>query len=384
MAKIDELLQELCPDGVEWKTLGEVSNLSRGKVYSKSYITNNAGSYPVYSSQTKNEGVLGNISTFDYDGEFLTWTTDGAYAGSVFHRNCKFSITNVCGLIKLTSDSISYRFLYYWLSIHAKEYVYEGMGNPKLMTNQMISVTIPLPPLPIQQHIVEVLDTFTDAISNLEEELALREKQFGFYRESILSFENESVDWTPISELGQIIRGNGLQKKDFVQEGVGCIHYGQIYTKFGLSTSYTLSFVDAKLADKLTKVDPGNLVIACTSENVDDLCKSVVWLGNTTIVTGGHACVLKHKENAKYIGYCFTSNSFQSQKKKFAYGTKVLDIKKDKLGEIKIPVPSLERQQEIVEILDTFEATIANIKEEISLRTKQYEYYREKLLSFGN
>ena len=395
-----EQLLSFDSEDVEWKTIKELFEIRNGYTPStknSSFWTD--GDIPwfrmedirkfgrVLSESTKyvtQEAIKGS-GLFDA-GSFImaTTATIGEHAFLTVDALANQQFTNM-KVQEIFKERCNTRYLYYYLfkvGEWCKTHVRKG-GFASVDMKGFKEIQIPVPSLSRQQEIVEVLDTFTDAISNLEEELTLREKQFEYYRESILSFENESVDWTPISELGQIIRGNGLQKKDFVQEGVGCIHYGQIYTKFGLATSYTLSFVDAKLADKLTKVDPGNLVIACTSENVDDLCKSVVWLGNTTIVTGGHACVLKHKENAKYIGYCFTSNSFQSQKKKFAYGTKVLDIKKDKLGEIKIPVPSLERQQEIVEILDTFEAMIANIKEEIALRTKQYEYYREKLLSFG-
>ena len=93
MSKIEELIQQLCSNGVEWKTVGELCNLSRGKVYSKQYLSQNEGEFPVYSSQTANNGELGKINSFDYDGEFLTWTTDGAYAGTIFHRKGKFSIT---------------------------------------------------------------------------------------------------------------------------------------------------------------------------------------------------------------------------------------------------------------------------------------------------
>lgn len=99
MTKLEELIAQLCPDEVEYKTVGKIANISRGKVMSKDYLKNNVGEYPVYSSQTENNGQLGVISTYMYDGDYLTWTTDGANAGTVFFRSGKFSITNVCGLI---------------------------------------------------------------------------------------------------------------------------------------------------------------------------------------------------------------------------------------------------------------------------------------------
>ena len=391
MAKIDELLQELCPDGVEWKTLGEVSNLSRGKVYSKSYITNNAGSYPVYSSQTKNEGVLGNISTFDYDGEFLTWTTDGAYAGSVFHRNCKFSITNVCGLIKLTSDSISYRFLYYWLSIHAKEYVYEGMGNPKLMTNQMISVTIPLPPLPIQQHIVEVLDTFTDAISNLEEELALREKQFGFYREQLLSFDDEAslggklfsdkVEYVKLKDICLNICSGGTpltSNKEYYSGSNPWLRTQEVDWNDVYDTELKIS--EDAIKNSSAKLIPANcLIVAMYGATAGKCC-----INRIPLTTNQACCNLQIDERKALVKYVFHWVCKEYHHIKAMGEGSQSNLNAQKVKSYPVPLPSISSQKEIVEILDTFESMIANIKEEIVLRTKQYEYYREKLLSFGN
>ena len=192
----------------------------------------------------------------------------------------------------------------------------------------------------------------------------------------------DGVPMVALGEIGSLIRGNGLQKKDFVDQGIGCIHYGQIYTRFGLFTDKTLAYVSESLANKLTQVESGNLVIACTSENVEDVCKCVAWLGDKTIVTGGHAVVFKHSQNPKYIAYCFTSEDFQTQKRKYAFGAKVIDIKIDKLASIQIPLPPLPIQQRIVEILDKFTSLVSSLDSEIALRQKQYEYYRNKLLSF--
>ena len=365
-----------------WKDLSEVAILKRGIVISKDYLRDNNGIYPVYSSQTVDGGIMGYINTFMFDGEFLTWTTDGANAGTIFHRKGKFNITNVCGLIEIKDVSIiKYRFLYFWLSYVSKQYVLEGMGNPKLMSNRMGLIKIPLPHIKVQEEIVKILDSFTNLIDALNEELSLRQKQFEYYREKLLTFDDTSL-LKSIKEIGTLYRGNGLQKKDFVEEGVGCIHYGQIYTKLGFSLSNPLTYVTEETAKPLTKVRKGDLVIACTSENVEDVCKSVVWEGEEEIVTGGHACVFRHNENPRYIGYFFQTYQFFMQKKQHVYGTKVIDIKTEKLGEILIPIPSLSIQQSIVEKLDAFESLISSLKEEIALRQKQYEYYREKLLTF--
>lgn len=194
----------------------------------------------------------------------------------------------------------------------------------------------------------------------------------------------DGVECVPLSSIGTIKRGNGLQKKDFVKTGIGCIHYGQIYTKFGLFTQKTLTYVDKELADHLLHIEKGDLVIACTSENVEDVCKAVAWLGDDSIVTGGHSCVLHHNQNPKYIAYFFQTESFQRQKRKYAYGTKVIDIKPDSIGKIEIPVPPLPVQEEIVRILDNFTELQAELQAELQKRLQQYSYYRDKLLSFNN
>ena len=174
---------------VEWKKLGEIATLIRGRVISKDYIRDFEGEYPVYSSQTANDGILGFINSYMFDGDYLTWTTDGAYAGTIFRRKGKFSITNVCGLIDITYRNIQQDFLYFWLSKTAKDYVLEGMGNPKLMSNVASTILIPIPSLSEQQRIVSILDTFEASIQNLEAQLEQRQKQYEYYRNKLLTFE---------------------------------------------------------------------------------------------------------------------------------------------------------------------------------------------------
>ena len=275
------------------------------------------------------------------------------------------------------------KYVYYFLKLN-QEKIYsfqKGAGIPHVHGSDIKNLLINIPDVTIQEEIVKILDSFTNLIDALNEELSLRQKQFEYYREKLLTFDDKSL-LKPINEIGTLFRGNGLQKKDFVDEGVGCIHYGQIYTRLGFSLSKPLTYVTKVTAKPLTKVRKGDLVIACTSENIEDVCKSVVWEGEEEIVTGGHACVLRHNENPRYIGYFFQTHQFFMQKKQYAYGAKVIDIKTEKLGEILIPIPSLSIQQSIVSKLDAFESLISSLKEEIALRQKQYEYYREKLLTF--
>lgn len=194
----------------------------------------------------------------------------------------------------------------------------------------------------------------------------------------------DGVEYKMLGEIGTFVRGNGLQKKDFVDHGVGCIHYGQIYTYYKTFATETKSFVTRELSLRLTQVYPNDLILACTSENIEDVCKTVAWLGQETIVTGGHACVFRHKQNAKYLAYFFATDYFFAQKKKFARGAKVIDIKTEDLAKIVVPVPPLPVQEEIVRILDKFTALEAELEAELEARRKQYEFYRDQLLTFGD
>ena len=141
------------------------------------------------------------------------------------------------------------------------------------------------------------------------------------------------------------------------------------------------------MAKKLKKVNKGDLVIASTSEDIEGVCKAVAWLGDEEIVTGGHSTILKHNQNPKYIAYYFQTPMFFDQKRKFARGTKVIDVSAKDMAKIKIPLPSLDEQERIVSILDRFDALVNDISiglpAELKARRKQYEYYRDKLLTFN-
>jgi len=175
--------------------MSEICQINRGRVISKDYLRANNGEYPVYSSQTENNGVFGFIDSYDYDCESVTWTTDGANAGSVFyHRNEKFSITNVCGLLQVINpDEVITKYLFYSLGQETKKHVSSGMGNPKLMSNAISRIKILVPPLDEQERIVSILDKFdalvNDLSTGLPAELKARRQQYEHYRDRLLTFK---------------------------------------------------------------------------------------------------------------------------------------------------------------------------------------------------
>ena len=190
------------------------------------------------------------------------------------------------------------------------------------------------------------------------------------------------VPMRQLGEVGTFVRGNGLQKKDFVESGVGCIHYGQIFTHYRTSANVTKSCVSTVLAAKLRKASTGDLVIATTSENAEDVGKAVAWLGPDAVAVSGDSYVFSHNLDPLYAAYFFQSRGFHGQKRRFVSGTKVKRIGGTDIARIVIPVPPLEVQREVASILSKMEALEAELEAELEARRQQYEHYRARLLSF--
>lgn len=390
MSYLEKLLEGI---EINWKKLAHnengIAKLSRGRVMSKEYLAENIGIHPVYSSQTANNGEIGRIDTFDYDGEFITWTTDGANAGTVFHRKGKFSITNVCGLIKVNDiKEINYRFLFYWLSIEAKKHVYSGMGNPKLMSNQMAKIPIPVPSLSVQNEIVRILDNFTELTAELSAELSARKKQYIFYREQFFEFTDTEVKKEKLGLIGEFQRGKRFVKDDMIAEGVPCIHYGEMYTYYGTWANKSKSFLSEELVEKknLRAAENGDVVIVAAGETIEDIGLGTAWLSDKGVVIHDACFSFRSPLNPKYVAYFTRTKQFHDQIKKYISSGKISAINARGLEKVLIPVPSPEEQERIVTVLDKFDILTTSISEglpkEIELRKKQYEYYRDLLLNF--
>ena len=192
----------------------------------------------------------------------------------------------------------------------------------------------------------------------------------------------DGVPFRPLGEIGEFVRGNGLQKADLTDAGVPAIHYGQIHTAYGVWTKETKSFTSTELASRLRRAKPGDLVIATTSEDDSAVAKATAWLGDTEAAVSGDAYIFRHALDPKYVAYFFQSCSFQEQKNRHITGTKVRRISGEALARIVIPVPPLEVQREIVRILDAFTELVAELVAELEARRVQYQRYRAKLFAF--
>ena len=448
MSKLEELLKnekvewkklgevaELSGAGVDKKIIeGEkkIKLLNYMDVYKHQYLDANVPTMIVTASDLKIKNC--NIELGDI---FLTpssETTEDIFKTSVSRENMN-GVVYSYHIMRIRLRNKNYTtscFLNYYFSseIFRKTMFKVVYGNTRktIAKSEIEKLEIPIPSLETQEKIVKILDKFTNYVTELQAELQLRTKQYNYYRDMLLSeeyleefseklnltevmtesslrekqanyyrdkifegLENQAnksreLRYTTLGEVGTFTRGNGLQKKDFKEQGKPVIHYGQIYTKFGFSTDKTISFVDDALFKKLKKAKMNDLIITDTSENIKDVFKPLIWEGKEEVGISGHSYVYSTTENSRYIGYYLQSNEFYKQKIKKAVGTKVISITKDDMEKFKIILPPLPLQSKIVEILDKFQALVEDTKgllpEEIEQRQKQYEYYREKLLTF--
>jgi len=414
---VDKLL-----NGVEvaWKALGEVSELVRGNGLQKKDFTK-TGIPAIHYGQIYTYYGLSTTDTKSFVSSELAKNLRKVDTGDIVITNTSENLEDVgkavvylgktqavtgghATIIKPGHLLLGKYFAYFTqteeFASQKRKYA-KGIKVIDVSATDMSKILIPIPcpdnpqkSLGIQKEIVRILDTFTELTAKLTAkltaELTARKKQYSYYREQLFGFNEKEIQHLPMGHdsIGRFIRGGGLQKKDFTETGVGCIHYGQIYTYYGTYTNKTKSFVSEEFAKKARMAKHGDLVIATTSENDEDVCKAVAWLGNKEIAVSSDACFYTHKLNPKYVAYYFQTEQFQKQKRPFITGIKVRRVNADDLAKIKIPIPSPEVQEHIVTILDKFDILTTSISEglpkEIDLRKKQYEYYRDLLLTFPN
>lgn len=384
---------------VEWIEVGELNSPQRGRRLVKSQLEE-FGSYAVYQNSMKPLGYYHENNA----QAGATFVIVAGAAGEIGFSDAEFWAADDVYFFP-AADILNNKYLYHFLLTKRHEIASQvrRASIPRLSISVVEKLEIPIPcpentkkSLEIQAEIVRMLDTFTELIAELTAELIAREKQYNYYRDQLLSFEEMEgeVEWKALGDIGEFIRGKRFTKADYVEEGISVIHYGEIYTRYGVWADHAFSKVRADMAGSLRYAEPGDVVMAAVGETVEDVAKAVAWLGTQRVAIHDDSYAFRHSMNAKYISYAMQTASFNFQKTKHVSSGKVKrllieGIKKD----VRIPVPypddprkSLAEQARIVAILDKFYFLTKSVSEglpcEIELRQKQYEYYRDLLLGF--
>lgn len=405
MSYLDTLLEGV---EVEWKTLAEVATFRRGSFpqpYGKSEWYDGEGALPFVQvvdvahnmrlvENTKNKiSKLGQTKSVFVPKNTVIVTLQGSI-GRVAITQYDSYVDRTLAIFEQFQIEIDKKYFAYQLQekFRVEKETARGDIIKTITKEDFKKFQIPIPPLSGQKEIVRILDKFTEhtteLIAKLSAELTARKKQYSYYREQLFCFKQSEVEWKTLGVIGELVRGNGLPKSDFTEKGVPAIHYGQIYTYYKTFTIETKSFVSPETAIKLKKVDNGDVIITNTSENLEDVGKALVYLGKEQAVTGGHATIFKPSKDitGKFFTYFTQTEHFASQKRKYAKGTKVIDVSANDMSKILIPVPSPEEQERIVTILDKLDILTSSVSEslpkEIELRKKQFKYYRDLLLTF--
>lgn len=374
---------------VEWKALGTVCKVFNGYAFQSGLFNTVGDGLPLIRIRDVNTGFSDTYYSGVYDDRYLVCDgdiligMDGDFRAVRWKHGCALLNQRVCRLQDFTAEMLS-GFMYYIVQDELNRIQNRTQGSTvkHLSSRELECAKIPIPPLHIQTEIVRILDTFTA----LTTELTARKKQYNYYRDQLLSFENSDVEWKTLGEIGEFIRGKRFTKADYVDEGIPVIHYGEIYTRYGVFTEQAYSQVREDMAASLRYAEPGDVVITDVGETVEDVGKAVAWLGYGKVAIHDHCYALRHTMNPKFISYCMQTTSFIAEKAKYVARTKVNTLLINGFAKIAIPVPPIEVQNRIVSILDKFNVLTNSISEglprEIELRQKQYEYYRDLLLSF--
>lgn len=391
MSKLQELINELCPNGVKFYMLRELEEnnyikLGRGNIISKEEIRNTPGDYPVYSSSIVGDGEIGRYGKYMFDDERITWSIDGG--GKFFYRNnLKYSVTNVSGWIKVINERIiNTKYLYYSLinSWTTQEYNYTKKAHPSVIRNEY---SIPVPPMEVQCEIVNTLDEFTHTSANLlaslTAELENRKKQFKFYRNKLFEKVKEKSEILKIQDISKKISSGGTPLTSVSEYYNGEIPWLRTQeVNFNEILDTEIKITDLALKNSSAKMIPANCVIVAMYGAT--VGKSGI---NKIPLTTNQACcnieVDETKVDYKYLFYWLSER--YEYIKSLGQGSQT-NINSKIVKELEVPVLSLNEQKRVIEILDKYTKTtkeiLESIPKEIKLRKQQYEYYRDQLLSF--
>ncbi len=397
---IEQLIQERCPNGVEWKTLGECTIMQRGTSITQKTATN--GVYPVIAGGKKPAYYC---DSFNREGETITVAGSGAYAGFVAYWDEPIFVSDAFSI--KGQEGVSIRYLYHiLLNMQNKIYATQkGSGVPHVHISSIEKFSIPLPPLEIQSAIADILDKFTALTAELEAELEGRKKQYDFYRNRLLSFDYRSDSNLPDEEReaphggGQSnVRWVRLEDAFELRNGYTPSKSIKAYWENGTIPWFRMEDIRQNgriLKDSIQHITPeavkgaglfaANSFILATTATIGEHALLIAdSLANQRFTNLKIRKSLEKELNTKFFFYYMFIIDEWCKNNTNVSGFASVDM--GKLKKLMIPIPPLAEQERIVKILDKFDALTSDLTQglpaEIEARRQQYEYYREKLLSF--
>lgn len=378
MNKIERMLQELCPEGVEYKKLGEVSNITIGEFVHKNKQNLN-GKYPVYNGGTSNTGFY---DEFNNTKNKIIISARGANAGFVNRVFVNYWAGNSCYSIKINDPKeLDWNYIYYYLKSNQTRLIGEQQTGsiPAVSKKQIYNIEIPVPPIPVQEEIVRILDHFTELTASLQAELQARQEQFEHYNNRLLSFDDD-IPKMKLNDVVTFMNGKGHEK--YIEDkGAYIVVNSKFISTAGKVIKYSNSQISPLYKDMILMVmsdlPNGKALAKCFVVDADNKYTLNQRIGAFTMRD-------KNLITTRFLYYILDRNK---QLLSYDNGVDQTNLRKGDILNIIIPIPPLSEQQRIVSILDKFETLVNDLSQglpaEIAAVQEQYEYYRNKLLTFN-
>ena len=382
MSRLEELIQELCPDGVEYRKLEDCCTVLDKKRKPVRKAAREAGEYPYYGAN----GIQDYVSDYIFDGIFVLVGEDGSVitkAGTpvVTWAEGKIWVNNHAHIIE-GIDDVLLRYLFHYIqTIDVTPLIH---GNiPKLTGRDFRALQIPVPPLEVQREIVRILDSFTLLTAELTAELTARKKQYEYYRDKLLFSEDENVKSVPLGDIAKFVYGYTDKAKD-----TGSARFVRItdISEDGRLNPYDAKYIELTTESRKYLLQKGDLLLARTGATYGktlyfDADEPAVYASFLIKIILDNSIIRN-----RYYWHFSKSSFYWEQAERYVSKGGQQQFNTNAVSRVKVPIPSLEVQDRIIEILDRFDSLCNSISEglpaEIEARQKQYEYYRDKLLTF--
>ena len=393
MTHIEQMIQDMCPNGVEFKTLGEVCEMKRGSTITANQAED--GDIPVIAGGQK-PAYFHNQS--NREGKNITVAGSGAYAGYVAYWEQPIFVSDAF-TVTPKEAFLDIKFVYYFLT-NIQDKIYhtkKGSGVPHVHPSSIADFEIPLPPLEIQKKIVECLDKFSALAAELQAELQMRRKQYEYYRTHLLTPHSDcnsatksddcNWEWKTLGELCVSIKDgmHNLPASSLEETDYPIISAQNIFdNKIDYIAKRYVEKATFEKENKRTNVEVGDVLLTI----VATIGRSAVVTDNRPVLLQRSVCVLKPSEKIypKFLKYSLDTNRVQSYMLANAHGAAQAGLYLNQVEQIKIALPPLKEQKRIADLLEKFDKLITSMEDGIpaeqAAQQKRYEYYRDLLLTF--